>query len=225
MICPNCNTQNDPSNQYCMQCGKPLSNEVPNQQPLAHTVRDLLGLLTFRIIIFLLVLWFIQGVLVQLPFIRDLQIPNFPIPASVIVTSIINLVIIGLLLGYSRTLWVLWNQSFPRYGSFGSVLVIAVYLVVLVLVYQLILPWLTANITNAEPITIFQIVMGIITFALVIYLLIVVYQRLPDWLSKIRQDMFTMPPVNQVACLNCGHLNNQGQAFCGHCGNALMKTA
>jgi hypothetical protein len=127
------------------------------------------------------------------------------------------------LIGYSRTLWVLWNQSFLRYGNFGVVLVIGVYLIVLVLIYWAVLPWLTAFAISREPAIIFQIVMGIIALVMAVYILVVVYQRLPEWLAKIRQDLFAMPSVDQVACLNCGHLNGNSQAFCGHCGATLSK--
>lgn len=237
MNCPNCNTPNDSANQFCVNCGQPLGEQIstPAQSPavqspaiqppaIARSVSELLQVLTIRMVVILLGLWLLKVVLNWLPFIKELRIPNSPLPVPTIINTIVFLIIIVWLISYSRMLWVLWPQALPRYREAGSFLVMLIYLITLVVLYNAARPLVLTFAPGTEALTILQVVLFIIALFLLIYAIVVVYQRLPFWLPAIRQSaVFRAPAGNEVACLNCGTLNSTGAAFCSSCGQPLAK--
>jgi hypothetical protein len=232
MNCPNCNTPNDPANQFCVNCGKPLSEQaVPPPQPtfaqtpaIARSVSELLQVLTIRMLVILLGLWLLRAILNWLPFIKELRIPNSPVPIPTIINTLIYLIIIAWLVSYSRTLWVLWPQALPRFREAGSFLVMLIYIIILVIFYYAVRPLISILDLGTEVLTILQVALFIIALVLLLYAIIVIYQRLPFWLPALRQSaVFKAPTGNEVACLNCGTLNKAGAAFCSSCGQALTK--
>ena len=232
MNCPNCNTPNDPANQFCVNCGKPLGEQAsapipaPAAQPpaIARSVSELLQVLTVRMLVILLGLWLLRAVLNWLPFIKELRIPNSPVPIPTIINTLIYLIIIAWLVSYSRTLWVLWPQALPRYREAGSFLVMLIYIIILVIFYYAVRPLISVFGLGSDVLTILQVVLFIIALALLLYAIIVVYQRLPFWLPALRRSaVFKAPTGNEVACLNCGTLNNAGATFCSSCGQPLTK--
>jgi membrane protease subunit (stomatin/prohibitin family) len=238
MNCPNCNTQNDPDNQFCVNCGQLLGEStatkgqpqiepapIPARPPgIARSVPELLQILTIRMLVILLGLWLLKVVLNWLPFIKELRIPNSPLSVATIINTIVFLIIIVWLISYSRMLWVLWPQALPRYQEAGSFLVMLIYIVILVVFYNAARPLVVTFAPDTEALTVLQVALFIIALLMLIYAIVVVYQRLPFWLPAIRQSAAFRPPSgNEVACLHCGTLNNAGAAFCSSCGQPLAK--
>ncbi len=232
MNCPNCNTPNDPTNQFCVSCGKPLGEQTstpaqpPTAQPpaVARSVPELLQVLTIRMLVILLGLWLLRVILNWLPFIRELRIPNSLVSIPTIINTLIYLIIIVWLVSYSRTLWVLWPQALPRYREAGSFLVMLIYIITLVVFYYAVRPLISVVGLGSEALTILQVILFIVALGLLLYAIVIVYQRLPFWLPAIRQSaVFQSPAGNEVACLNCGNLNKAGATFCSACGQPLAK--
>lgn len=245
MNCPNCNTPNEPGYQFCVNCGQPLSSQsqvpppagespapppvvqpqAPPRPPIARSLSELLQVLTIRIVVILVGLWLLKVVLNWLPFIQDLRIPNSPLSVSTIINTIVYLIIIALLVSYSRMLWVLWPQALPRYREASTFLVMLIYIVVLIVFYYAVQPLILAFASDPrEALTVLQVILFIVALILLVYAIVIVYQRLPFWLPSVRQRVtFTAPTGNEVACLNCGNLNKAGAAFCSNCGQQLPQ--
>ena len=243
MNCPNCNAENEPTNEFCINCGTPLQESVndtvppvqrvfppqtpqpPPPQPMARSVSELLQVLTIRMVVILVGLWLLKVILNWLPFIEELRIPDLPLAVTTIIDTIVYLIIIGLLVSYSRMLWALWPQVLPRYREAATFLVMLIYIVVLVVLYLAIAPLIRALVTRPmEILTILQLVLFIAALSLLVYALVIVYQRLPFWLPSVRQQVtFSAPQGNEVACLYCGNLNQPGAKFCNVCGQPLTK--
>ena len=238
MICPNCNTQNEPGYQFCVSCGQPLqqpNGESPTlppivkpptpPQPIARSVSELLQVLTIRMFVILVGLWLLKVVLNWLPFIKEMRIPDSPLPVATIINTIVYLIIIAMLVNYSRVLWVLWPQALPRYREAATFLVMLLYIVILIVFYYAVQPLVRVFASDSpEALILLQVILFVIALVLLVYAIVIVYQRLPYWLPSVRQRVtFAAPAGNEVACLNCGNLNKAGAAFCSFCGQPLAK--
>ena len=234
MNCPQCNTPNDPSNRFCVKCGQPL-DEVRAVQPanaangayatpLARSAPELLGILTLQLLLALVGLWLLRLVLNGLPFVRELSIPDLNVPMTVLVNTLVYLVAIGLLVGFTRTLWALWPQAYPDYADAAPVLVSLVYLAVLVCLYYAARPLIARFSTEPLVLTVFQVALLLIAVFLLLTACLTAYRGLRGWLVHLRQGL-SAPPSAQVACLNCGRINSAGMEFCGSCGASLPQEA
>jgi RNA polymerase subunit RPABC4/transcription elongation factor Spt4 len=241
MNCPNCDTVNEPTNEFCINCGQPLqepTGEAPQTprrvppappplppQPMARTVSELLQVLTIRMVVILVGLWLLKVILNWLPFIQDLRIPGSPIASSMIIDTIVYLIIVVLLVSYSRMLWVLWPQVLPRYREAATFLVMLIYIIILVVLYFAAEPLIRALVVNpGDILTVLQIILFVIALLLLVYALVIVYQRLPFWLPSVRQQVnISAPRGDETACLYCGNLNNAGAKFCSICGQPLSN--
>jgi magnesium-transporting ATPase (P-type) len=243
MNCPKCDTENEPTNEFCINCGQPLQESAgtaeppvqrvvpppvppsPPPQPMARSISELLQVLTIRMFVILVGLWLLKVILNWLPFIQDLRIPGSPISSSTIIDTIVYLIIVVLLVSYSRMLWVLWPQVLPRYREAATFLVMLIYIIILVVLYFAAEPLIRALVVNPTDIlTVLQIVLFVIALLLLVYALVIVYQRLPFWLPSVRQQVnIATPRGNETACLYCGSLNNAGAKFCSICGQPLSS--
>lgn len=205
-----------------------ISQPFPPPQPVARSVGELLQVLTIRLLVILLSLWVLKVFLNWLPFIKELRIPSLPLSTTTIINTIVYIVVIVFLFGYARMLLVLWPQALPRYREAATFLAMLIFIITLIVVYYAIKPWVPVFIHDNKDaitaITIIQVVLFITVMALLIYAIMIIYQRLPYWMPSVRQKVkFTVPAGNEVACLNCGNLNKAGAAFCTYCGQPLTK--
>jgi hypothetical protein len=220
--CPNCNTPNEPHNTFCANCGQSLTGKVVAQTiPLAKSTKELLGIMTFRIVVILIGLWLVHIIFNWLPFVREMRIPGLSIGLPVLITSAIYLIIVIVLFGYVKTLSVLWRQSFPQVPEFGSVLVTLVYIAVLVAVYFAFRPLILTYTTDPNVLTVFQAILFVIAIMLIVPALITLYQSMPRWMAAVGQ-FGAINSRNQVACLSCGHISQEGQLHCSNCGAKLI---
>jgi len=192
---------------------------------MARSLPELLQVLTIRMVVILIGLWLLKAILNWLPFIKELRIPDSPLATTTIIDTIVYLIIIGLLISYSRMLWVLWPQVLPRYREAATFLVMLIYIIVLVVLYLAIQPIILGLVTRpSQVLTVLQIVLFVAALFLLFYALVIVYQRLPFWLPSVRQQVtFAAPQSNEVVCLYCGNLNNPGAKFCNVCGQPLSN--
>jgi membrane protease subunit (stomatin/prohibitin family) len=247
MNCPQCNTPNDPEYKFCLNCGEPLSGEskvksadeeirIPpikdllsaTPRSIARSIPELLQVLTIRMFVILVGLWLLKVILNSLPFIRDMQaiqISAKRLPITTITDTIVYLIIIALLVSYSRTLSVLWPQALPRYKEAVKFLELLIYLVILIVLYNAAQPLILTVASNPrQTLSNFQHLLFIVSLILLVYAIVILYQRLPYWLPSIRQWLtYSFPKGNEVACLNCGNLNSANAAFCIHCGHQIRK--
>lgn len=188
---------------------------------LASTPAGLLGMLTLRLVIVLLGLWLARLILIWLPFTKGLVVPEVNIPIPTLVTSIIYLLVVAALVGYARTVWVIWPQAFPRMRDATLAVICLIYLGVLVAVFYAVQPLLVAANSDEAILTGFQAILFLIAVFLVSAAGYTTYQRLPAWLAIWRQGMIESFASAQVACLHCGRLNSLGATHCQYCGNPV----
>jgi hypothetical protein len=227
MICPKCNTQNEAGHQFCINCGTLLTGSA-NQTgipaaPLAKTPGELLAVLTIRLVILLVGLWLFKEIIIALPFTQELTIPRMPIRLPILINCVVYLVVIVLLIGYARSLNSLWRQAFPRFADLAAIFAAIVYLLALVAAYYALRPIILAFATDPYILLVFQAVLFIIALVLIIRVGVILYMRLPDWLSNLRMERMLSSGSHEVACLHCGRLNAMQAKYCSACGSELAK--
>ena len=227
MNCLNCNTPNDPKNLFCVNCGQPLSENMPpppNYNPLARTEAQLLGIHTGRLLIALLALWLAKAILVRMPFTRYLRIPVFLLTVETMITIVGALFALVLLIAYARSLRALWPYAFPNAASILAVPLSLVYLAILIALYYALRPIAILIDPAGDVLLWLQVILVLIAIMVLIYAGIVLYQYLPTQLSKIRITGLSSAS-HEFSCLNCGTLNQTGSQFCKNCGEAMSPGA
>jgi hypothetical protein len=181
MNCPNCNTPNEASNQFCVNCGAALN--VPPQT--TRSSGQYLGILTARLAIALLGVWIIRSVLLSLSFVEELQIPGVNVTASMIINALIFLVVIFLLIDYARNFGALWPLAFPGYPELGYLITALIYVGVLSAIYAGVKPILLGFVSDPEVMQIFQIVLALLALIILARAAVIAYHGLADWLSGL----------------------------------------
>lgn len=194
MNCPHCNTPNDPSNQFCISCGGNLYGPAPNQ-PMGGSARDLLGILTGRIILALFGLMIVNRILSGLAFIKEFRIPDFDLSTPELFSMVIFIVAIALLINYAVTLRGLWPQAYPKYGEVAYVFTTLLYVIAISMAYRMIKPIILAFAVDSTPLMLLQLACLLVTVVLVIRVSVFVYQNLPVWLSNFKNSLTPPPPV------------------------------
>ncbi len=189
MNCPYCDTPNDPSNQFCVHCGRSL-HEAPAQATSDRSpdAKNYIFVHTFRIIVSLFGLWIINTILVGLNFIKELSIPQLPIRVTALITAFIVLIVIILLITYIRMFADAWPAAFPRLREAGSVFTALLSIVVLAVIYSFLKPILPIFTDQREPLMILQIALLIIAVILLFRAAAIVYHAIPLWFERLKQD-------------------------------------
>lgn len=227
MNCPYCQTVNRPGDRFCMKCGKLLS-EMPAAPPagerlpppVANSYPQLFWLLTGRVIIAILLLFLFRRVFVGLAFTQNLAIPDFPLTVPQIITSLVNLAVLALLLGYAPAMRALWPKAYPRLAFLTPALMALVYVWALSVAYTALIIPVYLLVDNPDVGLVIQVLWTLAALALLGYAWLAVYQELPTALRSIRLDL-TLGRSSEVACLRCGRLNPAGTTNCTHCGQTL----
>jgi hypothetical protein len=195
MKCPRCNTENEPTAQYCVNCAYPF--QAAPQKAQSVSAGTYLLLMTIRFLIAIFGLWIIEKVVVGLPFVEKMVIRNFPLTVTNIINIVIALLMVILLISFAILLGGMWPRAFPKYQQAGTVLSGIIYLIVLSVLYSPIETLLQKILTGQDAATavlILQVVFAVTALVLVIWLAIIVYNALPSWLNSIRQAMIVQPP-------------------------------
>ncbi len=206
-----------------MNCGHEINpQDKASTAPLAHSASHLLGIWTLRLILMLFAIVIIKAILLRLPFVEGIRIPDFPITMEGIITSITYIIVLLLLLAYAQSLRVLWAQAYPKYSEAGGILAVLIYVAVLVAAYYALLPILIAIEVGRDIIFWFEVLLLVIALILLAWVGISLYRFLPKWLSNIHLPTYSSQ-IMGVACLNCGRLNNIEAHHCSNCGESLGK--
>jgi hypothetical protein len=187
--CPYCNTPNDPSNQYCENCGKPL-HDVPFQGGVmdTSTARDHLLAYTFRLVIGLIGLWIINTVLVSLGFVKELRIPQLPIPVMTLITLVVLLFVFSFLLIYARLVTNLWPLAFPRAREVNSIWIALITIILLNLAYLILKPIILQISSDDVPMMILQLIFLLVAIVMVFRVVMIIYRAVPSWYIRIKED-------------------------------------
>lgn len=194
MICPICQTTNDPSSQFCQKCGTSLRN---NQISKAEA-RNILLLSTFKVLVSVFGLWLIKVILLDLDFVQEISIPKLPISVPTIIGLIILLVIFFLLFQYIGIVTSFWRSAFPLVKEADALFIALLWLILLGIAYKIIKPLVqminfeistntAANVGNTS-ILILQLMFVLVALVLVFRAGLVIYYALPGWYVSIRES-------------------------------------
>jgi len=188
MICPHCNTENDPKNQYCQKCGKTLYG---TPQPAAYldtqTARELVFSHAFRLIVSLFGLWIIKEILLSFSFVKEIRIPDLPMTVPNILSLLILLIIFFLLLGFLPTFLPLWNTAFPRAAGTGIIFQAGIFLILLGVIYKIITPIIWVITTESTPILILQLLLLLLALIIVFATAGSIHSSIPVWIKRIKE--------------------------------------
>lgn len=189
MNCPHCNTPNDPSHQYCINCGKPLHEPPsPNSTSNQQYSRDQLSAHTFQIIVSLIGLWLINTILTGLSFVEELVIPDLPLSVSLLISLIVLLLVFFLLIRFARAIAAYWPFAFPRLREAGSVINALLTVIILGIAYRIFKPIVLQISRDPEPLMILQIILLLIAVVLVFRAGLFVYHAIPNWYKNLKED-------------------------------------
>lgn len=199
MNCPNCNSENDSDNQFCLTCGSALTIEGSAPKIGISSAGQALFSITGQTLISVLMLYIIRSILLGLSFIQELRIPNFNITTTEIISIILYLLVLVLLVIFVRSLGYYWPRAFPVYSGIGDVLTAVLYVIALSVIYSMLKPVFLIYIVDPEPILILRILLSLLALLLLGRAVLVVYQSLPTWLDHLRTSLLTFPsyPINK----------------------------
>lgn len=191
MNCPYCGTANDPSNQFCLACGKPMSNTPVANLTVESSSRSMLWIVAGRLVGALLLLWLLRAVLIDLDFVKNTIIPEVNLPMTTVITIGVGLTILLLVIGFITALAQLWPASFPAYSEAAVIFNTLLWLIVLNQIYRIVVAVQPLVTNDREILTITGVTLVVAALVLAIRAFVVTYQVLPRWLSSWRMNLAT----------------------------------
>lgn len=185
MICTKCQTENEPNSAFCLNCGKSLKMYM-NEGETMSTNRYTLFYETIKFIFLLLGLYLIRTILTSLQFVNDINIPDFPITVTEIISAIIGLIILVLVIVYATGFPGLWASAFPATSEVGKIITSFLYIIVLSVLYKGLLPLIAAISDASELYLILQTFFLIIAIILSTGIISTLNQALPKWINGFR---------------------------------------
>jgi hypothetical protein len=192
MNCPHCKTPNNPGSQFCIQCGENLSTLSPAETNVSSK-KELLGILTIRMVVSLIGLMIVNSILIGLAFVQELNIPDFDIPTPTLISILIYLVAIGILINYASTLRNLWPKAFPKYAQAAFVFNALITLILLSMAYRIIKPIIRGFTNDATPFLITQSIFVVIALITLGRASAFVFQMLPSWIANLKAGILPVP--------------------------------
>jgi len=150
-----------------------------------------LGLYSLRTFLTLLGIWILKLIVVSLPFLKELVIPNFPMNVIQIANILFAIAIVLVIINYGMLLNKYWPIEFPKIPEAGIVFSMLIYLIVLVSIYHPLKSIFFSLLKESEAILILQIVFLVVSVVLLIRASLVVYLSMPKWLNELREGLIS----------------------------------
>jgi hypothetical protein len=186
MVCPRCKNENVDTAVFCIHCGYDLhqTTKAANLSSGAYFL-----LMTIRFVIAIFAVWVLKEILVNLSFVKDLVIPNFPLTIITMINLVFLTIMIMLIVGFAGLLVRMWPKVFPKFVEAGRAINIILYLIILSVVYDALRPVFASVFGTSTALLILQIVLVAVALILVFLVGIILYRSLPAWLNYLRQSM------------------------------------
>ena len=152
-----------------------------------------IGLFTLRTLVTLIGIWIFKLILIALPFIKELTIPEINMPVTSLVNILISFVTVLFIVSYGIGISKYWPMEFPKTPEAGTVITMFVFLIGLVVAYGSLKDLLGVVATGPEPVLILQIVFLLAAIFLLLRAALVAYQSLPKWMISIKESLSEPP--------------------------------
>lgn len=186
MKCPQCSMENESSHRFCEFCGSSLEISKDDQEKTKN--RDFLLIQTIRIAVTLLGLAVVNSIITDLDFVQDMQIPDFDLDPSFILSLVVYLVggVVGV--RFLRILTKAWPKAFPNFKEASVVITAGVVLILLTFIYKAARPMVLEYFDDRTILLILQIILVGISIGYVGRACKVVYSKLPIWIKAAAQE-------------------------------------
>lgn len=197
MICPRCSKENEETAEFCIHCGFTLRKPAEGKAQTLSSGTYLL-IMTLRFLLAVFGLWILKEVLINLSFIKEVTIPNFPLTVITIINLIFFVLMILLIFGFAALVARMWPKVFPGYQEGGKAINVILYLILLSITYQALRPMAASFLADVSGLMVLQVVLSVIALILVLWVAIILYRALPGWLNNIRQSMYVQTPYDDI---------------------------
>jgi DNA-directed RNA polymerase subunit RPC12/RpoP len=174
-----------------------------------------------KLVIGLIILAIIYEILIHIPMIYGLWIPNVPIGATAIISVIVGIIMISLFLTFQRSFIPPFKATFPSFPEGERIISSAVIVCILIIAYTMfggiILPFMTG----------FSWVYSLVFLLIAIvpiYTLIITLYRSGGRLSELLGTKVAEATGELIKCPKCGETVSSDTKFCTKCGAALSTT-
>lgn len=192
MVCPNCHTPNEPGAQFCANCGTLLQSENITK---SRSPREWLGVLTGQLLLGLLVIYILKAILVAMPFIKELRIPDFDLSTITIINILVGIIIVGLLVKFIVDIHTWWPRAFSGYSGLSDLFVAILVLILLSAIYSAVKPLFSLFTMDVPELPmIIQIILLLVALFFASRAVFLVYQNLPEWLLDLRRSFASSDP-------------------------------
>lgn len=199
MNCPNCGADNEAGSRFCISCGSGLVGGISFETEVGgggwparsgNPFRRQIGYATARVVVGVLLAFFIRSILLGLSFVDELIIPDFPLRVFQLVDMLTYVVVIILLVAFMQMIRANWLQAFPRARELSPAIVSVLLVLALSWLYRALLPLVVQILDNPAD---FLLVLRITLFLLALFLLgragLLVYGAVPVWLDGLSLDL------------------------------------
>ncbi len=171
-----------------------------------------------RVLVALVMLWFARVVLLRLPMIRELTIPDVPLTGPALVRIVISLLMIGVLLNFAREFGHQLRVAFPQLPQGSTILTSLVYIAVVVLAYDA-FNW-PARLFLKEDFWVYQWAFVLLAIPGIYKGGVAIYGSVDDITALFTREI-GRAAGELVPCPQCGQLNPVGASFCFKCGTRI----
>ncbi len=171
-----------------------------------------------RVLVALVMLWFARVVLLRLPMIRELTIPDVPLTGLALVRIVISLLMIGVLLNFAREFGHQLTVAFPQLPQGSTILTSLVYIAVVVLAYDA-FNW-PARLFLKEDFWVYQWAFVLLAIPGIYKGGVAIYGSVDDIAALFTREI-GRAAGELVPCPECGQLNPVGANFCFKCGTDI----
>lgn len=174
-----------------------------------------------RLIIALVVLGVIAYILGALPMLNELRVPNTPISAANIGSTVIYVVMISIILNFGREIKPTIQEYLPKFPEAATAVSLILVLVAISLAYSA-FGWVSYFFGEFH--WLYALVFLLIAIIPLYRLGMLLYKNI-DKLTDLITGKVAEATGELSACPNCGEMNPSDSAFCKKCGATLTPTA